>query len=176
MSDIKGVVPPQNVSAEESLLGSILIEEKILIDIVDIIRPSDFYDPRHKIIYQSVLDLYNKNKPVDLLTVINHLTDKGQIDSVGGPGYISQITSIIPTAAHAQNYAEIVKEKSTRRHLIGAGENIVRLAGDEEADREVPELLELAESEIFKVSQAGQNNDQLVSLESILASSFDRIE
>jgi replicative DNA helicase len=176
MSSIKGVVPPQNVSAEESLLGSILIEEKILIDIVDIIRPSDFYDPRHKIIYQGVLDLYNKNKPIDLLTIVNYLTDKGQIDSVGGPGYISQITSIIPTAAHAQNYAEIVKEKSTRRHLISAGEDIVRLATDEESDREVPELLELAEAQIFKVSQQDKSNDNLVSLESILASSFDRIE
>lgn len=176
MSNTNGVVPPQNVSAEESLLGSILIEEKILIDIVDIIRPSDFYDPRHKIIYQAVLDLYNKNKPVDLLTITNHLTDKGQIDAVGGPGYISQITSIIPTAAHAENYAEIVREKSTRRHLINAGEDIVRLANDEEADREVPELLELAEAEIFKVSQQDKGSDNLVSLESILANSFDRIE
>jgi replicative DNA helicase len=176
VSNTNGVVPPQNVSAEESLLGSILIEEKILIDIVDIIRPSDFYDPRHKIIYQAVLDLYNKNKPVDLLTITNHLTDKGQIDAVGGPGYISQITSIIPTAAHAENYAEIVREKSTRRHLINAGEDIVRLANDEEADREVPELLELAEAEIFKVSQQDKGSDNLVSLESILANSFDRIE
>ena len=178
MSDERtvGVVPPQNVEAEEFLLGSILTEEKILVDIIDAIHPDDFYDPRHRILYQGILDLYNKNKPVDLLTITNILRDKGQLEAVGGASYVSRITSIIPTAAHAETYAEIVREKSTRRHLIGAGEKIVKLAHDETAEREVAELLELAEAEIYQVSQAGQGNNELVSLESILASSFDRIE
>ena len=79
MSDERtvGVVPPQNVEAEEFLLGSILTEEKILVDIIDAIHPDDFYDPRHRILYQGILDLYNKNKPVDLLTITNILRDKG---------------------------------------------------------------------------------------------------
>ena len=160
MSDERtvGVVPPQNVEAEEFLLGSILTEEKILVDIIDAIHPDDFYDPRHRILYQGILDLYNKNKPVDLLTITNILRDKGQLEAVGGASYVSRITSIIPTAAHAETYAEIVREKSTRRHLIGAGEKIVKLAHDETAEREVAELLELAEAEIYQVSQAGQGN------------------
>lgn len=171
-----GVTPPQNIDAEESLIGSVLIEEKILVDIIDLVKPDDFYDPRNRIIFQTVVDLYSKNKQVDLLTVTNALTDKGQLEAVGGASRISDITAIIPTAAHASTYAEIVKEKAARRNLISAGEQIVKLGYEEEADHETGELLELAEAEVYKVSQSGGRSDELVSLESILASSFDRIE
>ena len=110
------------------------------------------------------------------MQITNILRDKGQLEAVGGASYVSRITRITPTAAHAETYAENVREKSTRRHLIGAGEKIVKLAHDETAEREVAELLELAEAEIYQVSQAGQGNNELVSLASLLARSFDRIE
>jgi replicative DNA helicase len=168
-----GKVPPQNVDAEMSLLGAILIDEETLADISEHVKPRDFYDKRHGIIFDAIMRLYEKNKPVDLLTLTDELKRKSELDEIGGSAYLTELTNYVPTAAHAESYAEIVAQKAVRRRLIKASGDISELGYDEATSTQ--ELLQQAEAELFAVSDQSLKQD-LVSLESILTESFDRIE
>ena len=168
-----GKVPPQNVDAEMSLLGAVLIDEEVLADITEHVKPKDFYDKRHGIIYDAIMRLYEKNKPVDLLTLTDELKRKKEIDEVGGSAYLTELTNYVPTAAHAESYAEIVAQKAVRRRLIKASGEISELGYDEATTTQ--ELLQQAEAELFAVSDQSLKQD-LTSLESILTDSFDRLE
>lgn len=168
-----GKIPPQNVDAEMSLLGAVLIDEETLADITEHVKPHDFYDRRHGIIFDAVMRLFEKNKPVDLLTLTDELKRKGELDEVGGSAYLTELTNYVPTAAHAESYAEIVAQKAVRRRLIKASGEISELSYDEASSTQ--ELLQQAEAELFAVSDQSLKQD-LVSLESILTDSFDRIE
>lgn len=168
-----GKVPPQNVDAEMSLLGAILIDEETLADISEHVKPKDFYDKRHAIIYDAVMRLYEKNKPVDLLTLTDELKRKKELEEIGGSAYLTELTNYVPTAAHAESYAEIVAQKAVRRRLIKASGEISELGYDENTTTQ--ELLQQAEAELFSVSDQSLKQD-LVSLESILTDSFDRME
>ena len=166
-------VPPQNLDAEKSLLGAILINEDVLADTTEFVKPQDFYDPKHGLIYESVLSLFEKHRPVDLLTLTDELKKFNHLDEIGGSSYLTELTNYVPTAANASAYAEMVAQKAIRRRLIKAGGEIVEAAYDEETDTE--ELLGQAESELFSVSDQSLKQD-LSSIESILEESFDRIE
>ncbi len=168
-----GKLPPQNLDAEISLLGAILIDEEILADVSDKVKAEDFYDKRHKSMFAAILRLFEAHKPVDLLTLTEELKKKGELDLVGGPGYISELTNSVPTAAHAESYADIVRQKALRRRLIKASSEIAEMGFEE--DTEVQELLEKAEAELFSVSGTNLKQD-LVSLEQILNESFDRLD
>lgn len=168
-----GKVPPQNVDAEMSLLGAVLIDEEVLADVTEHVKPKDFYDKRHGIIFDAIMRLYEKNKPVDLLTLTDELRRKKEIDEVGGSAYLTELTNYVPTSAHAESYAEIVAQKAVRRRLIKASGEISELGYDEETTTQ--ELLQQAEAELFAVSDQSLNQD-LTSLESILTDSFDRLE
>jgi replicative DNA helicase len=168
-----GKVPPQNVDAEMSLLGAVLIDEEVLADISEHVKPRDFYDKRHGVIYDAIMRLYEKNKPVDLLTLTDELKRKSELDEIGGSAYLTELTNYVPTAAHAESYAEIVAQKAVRRRLIKASGEISELGYDESTTTQ--ELLQQAEAELFTVSDQSLKQD-LVSLESILTESFDRIE
>lgn len=168
-----GKIPPQNVDAEMSLLGAVLIDEETLADITEHVKPHDFYDKRHAVIYDAILRLYEKNKPVDLLTLTDELKRKKELDEIGGSAYLTELTNYVPTAAHAESYAEIVAQKAVRRRLIKASGEISELGYDEQTSTQ--ELLQQAEAELFSVSDQSLKQD-LVSLESILTDSFDRIE
>ncbi|MFZ1250488.1 MAG: replicative DNA helicase [Candidatus Microsaccharimonas sp.] len=168
-----GKVPPQNVDAEMSLLGAILIDEETLADITEHVKPKDFYDKRHAIIFDAIMRLYEKNKPVDLLTLTDELKRKKEIDEIGGSAYLTELTNYVPTAAHAESYAEIVAQKAVRRRLIKASGEISELGYDENTTTQ--ELLQQAEAELFSVSDQSLKQD-LTSLESILTESFDRLE
>lgn len=166
-------VPPQNVDAEMSLLGAVLIDEETLADISEHVTAKDFYDKRHAAIYDAMMRLYEKHKPVDLLTLTDELKRKKQLDEVGGSAYLTELTNYVPTAAHAEAYAELVAQKAVRRRLIKASGDIAEMGYDENHSTE--ELLEKAEAELFSVSDLTLKQD-LISLESILAESFDRME
>lgn len=166
-------IPPQNTDAEASLLGSILIDPEALGRIADKINADDFYDNRHKIIYESTISLYNAHKPVDLLTLSNDLEGKKKLTEAGGSSYLTELTNTVPTSAHIEQYAEIVTQKSTRRKIISAAADITTLSFDE--DGEASELLSKAEAAIFNVSQ-DNTKQELSSLESILSESFDRLD
>lgn len=168
-----GKVPPQSLPAETSLLGAVLIDPEVLADISDKLKPGDFYDKRHTSIFKAMSRLFEQHKPVDLLTLTEELKKRDTLDSIGGPGYLTELTNTVPTAAHAESYAEIIVEKAMRRRLIHVSSEIAQMGFDEENN--VQELLEKAEGELFSVSDANLRND-LVSLEQILNESFDRLD
>jgi len=168
-----GKIPPQNVDAEKSLLGAVLIDEETLADISEHVTVKDFYEKRHSIIYGGMMRLYEKHKPVDLLTLTDELKRKNEIDIVGGSAYLTELTNYVPTSAHAEAYAELVAQKAVRRRLIKASSEISELGYNE--DTTTQELLEKAEAELFSVSDQSLKQD-LVSIESILTESFDRME
>ncbi|OYX43467.1 replicative DNA helicase [Candidatus Saccharibacteria bacterium 32-49-12] len=168
-----GKIPPQNLDAEMSLLGAVLIDEEVMADISDHVRSEDFYDKRHGIIYSAMMRLYEKHKPVDLLTLTDEIKRKNELDEIGGSAYLTDLTNYVPTAAHAEAYAELVSQKAVRRRLIKASADISELSFDEEYTTQ--ELLEKAEAELFSVSDQSLKQD-LVSMESILTESFDRME
>ena len=166
-------VPPQSLDAEMSLLGAALIDEEVLTDAYEYVSAKDFYDKRHATIFDAMTRLYEHHKPVDLLTLTDELKKKDELEVIGGMAYLTELTNYVPTAAHATAYAEIVANKAMRRRLIKASADISELGYDEETD--VQELLEKAETELFSVSDQSLKQD-LISLESILNESFDRIE
>lgn len=166
-------IPPQNLDAEMSLIGAILIDEDVLADVAEIVKAGDFYDKRHQMVFASMINLFEHHKPVDLLTLTDELKKKGHIDDTGGPAYLTELTNYVPTAAHASTYADMVAQKAVRRRLIKASADITELGYKEE--HSVQELLEQAEKELFSVSDQSLKQD-LVSVESILLENFDRLE
>lgn len=168
-----GKLPPQNLDAEKSLLGAVLIDEEVLADVTEHVRPGDFYDKNHGLIFAGMVRLFEKHKPVDLLTLTDELKRKDELELIGGSAYLTELTNYVPTAAHAEAYAEMVAQKAVRRRLIKASGDITELGYDESTSTQ--ELLEKAEAELFSVSDQSLKQD-LVSLESILTDSFDRIE
>ncbi|HMS23544.1 MAG TPA: replicative DNA helicase [Candidatus Saccharibacteria bacterium] len=166
-------IPPQNTDAEASLLGAILIDSDAIVKIADQLSPDDFYDDKHKIIFENVKILYDKHSPIDVLTLTNQLRAHNVLDSVGGSSYLSELTNYVPTAAHVEQYSEIVSQKALRRRLIQNSQNIVNLGYDE--TKNLQELIEQSEKELFETSHryVGQN---VVSLEEILSESFDRLD
>ena len=165
--------PPQNTEAEASLLGAILIDADAIVRVADALTAQDFYEEKHRRIYEAIIKLYEKHRPIDALTLSNQLKDDGFIEVVGGATYITEIANYVPTAAHAEHYADIIKQKSMRRRLIKAAQDTVDLGYDE--SKTIQEVIETAESDLFNVSQQHVKQD-IQSIENILADSFERLD
>lgn len=172
-TSIEAKIPPQNLDAEMSLLGAVLINEEVLADVTEFVKERDFYDKRHAMIFAAMVRLYERHKPVDLLTVTDEIKKKDELTEIGGTAYLTELTNYVPTAANAATYAEMVASKAVRRRLIKASGEIAEFGYDEEFDTQ--ELLQKAESELFAVSDESLKQD-LVSMETILTESFDRLE
>lgn len=155
------------------MLGAILIDTDAIVKIADRISPDDFYDQRHARIYEAMRSLYEKRTPIDVLTLADNLKGTGFLDMIGGPAYLTELTNFVPTAAHVEQYADIVAQKSLRRRLIAASADMAELGQDE--SKALPELIEEAESRFFEVSQQHVKQN-IVSLESVLAESFERLD
>lgn len=166
-------IPPQNLDAEMSMLGAVLIDEDVLANITDKIKAIDFYDKRHESIFAAMIRLYERHQPVDLLTLSDELKRRDELELIGGSAYLTELTNYVPTAAHAEAYAELVAQKAVRRRLIKASGAVAEIAYDEE--KSIQELLGTAEAELFSVSDTSLKQD-LTSLETILTDSFDRME
>ncbi|MFA5004016.1 MAG: replicative DNA helicase [Candidatus Saccharimonadales bacterium] len=164
---------PQNTDAEASLLGAILIDSDAVVKIADTINPTDFFDPKHARIYEAIQALYEKRSPIDVLTLADQLKGSGFLEMVGGNGYLAELTNYVPTAAHVEQYADIVAQKALRRRLISASEDMAELGKDE--SKALKELIEEAESRLFAVSQQ-HVRQSVVSLEDVLAESFERLD
>lgn len=164
---------PQNTEAEASLLGALLIDSDAIVKIADNIAPLDFYEKRHQRIYEAILQLYESHEAIDVLTLADKLKNNSYLEIVGGPAYLTELTNFVPTAAHVEQYADIVAQKAMRRRLINASKEIIDLGYDE--SRKLRELIEEAEVRLFEVSQQHIKQD-IVSLETILAESFDRLD
>lgn len=167
------VVPPQNVDAEASLLGAILIDTDALVKIADKIDALDFYDERHQYIYEAIVQLFDKHSPIDVLTLSNQMKGSDTLESIGGSSYLAELTNFVPTAAHVEQYAEIVAQKALRRRLIKAAQDITTLGFNE--TNNLQELIEEAETRLFDVSQKHIQQD-VTSLETILSESFERLD
>lgn len=166
-------IPPQSIEAESSLLGSILLDKDAMLKIADIVQAEDFYKNSNAQIYEAVVELYQKNDPIDLLTVSNRLAERGQLESAGGYSYLVSLTNSVPTSSHAAHYAHIIHKKATRRRLLGAAQEIGRLGYDEEEELET--LLDQAQRQLFGVSQ-NYMKQTFTPIRGVLADAFDRID
>lgn len=157
-----------------SFLGSILIDKEAMMKVADMVKTDDFYKDAHVKIFDAILELYEKNEPVDLLTLSNRLEEKGQLESVGGRAYLAALTNTVPTSSNIVHYAGIVHRKATRRRLLSASNEIIRLSYQEEVD-DLETLLDQAQQHLFGVSQI-YFKQSFTPIRSILADTFDRID
>jgi len=171
--DKKSVVPPHDLEAEEALIGAILVDSSSMDKISDIVKADDFYSSINKIIFQAISELYGEGYPVDLLTVKNKLEKTGNLERIGGAAGISRFVTSIPSIASAVTYAKIVREKSIARKLIETSKEIVDHALSGEKD--ITELLDLAESKVFSISERGISHN-FVSISESLEEAFERID
>jgi len=167
------LVPPQNVDVEKSLLGSLLLDKDAIIKVADILAPNDFYEERHGIIFGAMLALYEKMRPVDVVTVANALKDKKQLEAVGGASYLTNLAGNLPSTASVVRYAEIIKEKATLRSLIAAGSDIAAFGRAEGKDIDI--LLDEAEQRLFSVARKYLRGG-FVSVRDVLDEAFERID
>jgi replicative DNA helicase len=145
------------VEAEQSVLGSILLDKEAMISVSETLVPEDFYKEAHKVIYESMLKLYNSQSEIDLITLTDELRDQGYLDDIGGIAYITSLSTVVPTTSNIKYYVNIVKEKSISRQLISAANDIINLGYDGSA--KVEYVLENAEKKIFDISQERATND-----------------
>lgn len=164
---------PQNLEAEKSLLGAILISEESLPDVTEFLRPDDFYDERHSHIFGAMWNLYERRRSVDLVTVRNELKAKKLTEKAGGSAYLSELSNYVPTAAHAVDYAKIIHETATRRRLINAAARITETAYNESDD--ITATLSESEKFLYDVSDNNIHTDA-ISISDLLSESFDRLE
>ncbi|MDO8499602.1 MAG: replicative DNA helicase [bacterium] len=166
-------IPPQSLEAEMSLLGSILLDKDTMLKIADIVIAGDFYKDSHAKIFDSMMDLYADNEPIDLLTLTNRLEEKKILETVGGRAYLASLTNIVPTASNAVNYADIVHRKAVRRRMLTASQEISRLGYAENDDLET--ILDEAQQHLFGVSQK-YFRQAFTPIRGILTDAFDRID
>jgi replicative DNA helicase len=170
-----GRQPPQDLAAEQSVLGGMLLSKDAIADVLEKLRPGDFYRPAHQSVYDAVLDLYGRGEPADAVTVAAELDRRGMLRRVGGAPYLHTLISMVPTAANAGYYAEIVAEKALLRRLVEAGTRVVQYgyAGAEGAD--VAEVVDRAQAEIYDVTDRRLSED-FVPLEDLLQPTMDEID
>jgi replicative DNA helicase len=166
-------IPPQNIEAEMSVLGSLMLDKNAIIKIADLVHPDDFYKDANKLVYETMLDLYEDREPIDVLSLSNKLEEKKQLEIVGGASYLTELVNTVPSASNVIHYAKVVQKKSLLRKLIGAAAEILELGYDEAED--VEKVLDEAEQKLFQVSQKYVKAD-FVPLKTYLESAFNRID
>ncbi|HHE76779.1 MAG TPA: replicative DNA helicase [Candidatus Parcubacteria bacterium] len=166
-------LPPQSVEAEKSLLGALMLDKNAIIKVVDFLQPRDFYKKTHQEIYQAILDLFERNEPIDLLSVSTRLKEKNSLEAIGGNGFLTELINMVPTAAHVSNYAKIVQRKRILRDLIEAGQEINVMGHNEEEDINI--LLDKAEQRIFRITQKGLTQN-FFPIKDGLGEAFERLE
>jgi replicative DNA helicase len=166
-------IPPQNIEAEMSVLGSLMLDKDAIIQVADIVRIGDFYKDDHNRIYEAILKLYEDNEPIDVLSLANRLEETSLLEKVGGSSYLASLVNTVPSATNVVHYAKVVQKKALLRRLIGAASEIVEMGFDESED--VQKVLDEAEQKLFAVSQKYIKQD-FVPIKSILESAFNRID
>jgi replicative DNA helicase len=167
--------PPQDLTAEQSVLGGMMLSKDAIADVVEVLRPGDFYRPAHQAVYDCVLDLYGRGEPADAVTVSAELERRGELSRVGGAPYLHTLIATVPTAANAAYYAEIVAEKAILRRLVEAGTRIVQLGYHGDQGAEVNDVVDRAQSSIYEVTERRMSEDY-VALEELLQPTMDEID
>ena len=165
--------PPQDLIAEQSVLGGMLLSKDAIADVIEIIRDRDFYRPAHELIYDAIIDLYGRGEPADAVTVSAELSKRGDIARAGGAPYLHTLISSVPTAANAGYYAKIVREHAIMRRLVEAGTKIVQLGYTSEG--EVDDMVDQAQAEVYAVTERRSSEDY-VQLSTLLPQALDEIE
>ncbi len=166
-------LPPQNIEAEMSLLGSLMLDKEAIVKVGDFLEPRDFYKDKHQVIFETMRELFEKGEPIDLLSVSSRLKEKEKLQEVGGNGYLTELINIVPTAAHVLNYAKIVQNKRILRDLIFASFEIGQMGYNQTEDPEV--LVDQAEARIFSIAQKSLSRNFLHVKEG-LEEAFERID
>jgi replicative DNA helicase len=169
--DIK--IPPHSIEAEESVLGALLIDQDTIFNIAPILEPSHFYQPDHQKIYEAILSLYEEREPIDLVTVAEALKKTKSLKKIGGQTYLTSLIEKVPTSAHAEHYAKIIRDMAVRRELITSASGLVEMAFDESL--ETGKLLDKGEQFIFSLSQRHIARN-FIHIKDALAESFDRLD
>src|SRR5947209_3649068 len=169
--------PPQDVVAEQCVLGAMLLSKDAIADVVEVLKPADFYRPAHQTVYDSVLDLYGRGEPADPVTIAAELTRDGTLAKVGGAPYLHTLIASVPTAANAAYYAEIVRERAILRRLVEAGTKIVQLGYGAASGMggEVDDVVGRAQQAVYEVTERRTSEDY-IRLEDVLQQAFDEIE
>lgn len=166
-------LPPQNIEAEQSVLGCLMLDKNAIIRVADILKSGDFYRQAHNAIFETMLGLYEKGEPIDFLSLTNRLSETKLLDDIGGPAYLTDLVNTVPTAAHILHYAKIVQRKKILRDLIEAAQHISELGFSEE--QEIEHILDEAEQKIFRISQKSLSQD-FIPVKSALEEAYERIE
>ncbi|MGW5051209.1 replicative DNA helicase [Actinokineospora sp. NPDC004072] len=167
--------PPQDLAAEQSVLGGMMLSKDAIADVVEALRPGDFYRPAHQAIYDCILDLYGRGEPADPIMVSAELERRGELRRVGGAPYLHTLIATVPTAANAGYYAEIVAEKAILRRLVEAGTRIVQLGYQGAEGADVTEIVDRAQASIYEVTERSMSEDY-VALEELLQPTMDEID
>ena len=175
MKQVAGIekLPPQNLEAEESFLGSILIDKDAIIRVVDKVSDKDFYKEAHRTIFETMKELYNRQEPIDILSLSNRLSEKDLLEKIGGRTFLAHLSNVTATSSHANHYASIIQRKATLRRLLTAASEITQL-GYQEGD-DIDELIDKAERKLFSVSQK-YRKDAFTPVDQLLTDAFERID
>ncbi len=167
-------LPPQDINAEQSVIGSMLLSKDAIADCVEGLRGQDFYRPNHELIYEAILDLYSRGEPADTITVADELTKRGDLQRVGGQAYIHELVQSVPTSANAGYYAEIVAERAVLRRLVEAGTRIVQM-GYAQGEGDIEDVVNRAQAAVYDVTDKRGGEDYVV-LADLIAPTLDEIE
>ncbi|HEX9805133.1 MAG TPA: replicative DNA helicase [Candidatus Dojkabacteria bacterium] len=166
-------LPPQNLDAERSVLGSILIDSDSIINILEFLKSEDFYDSKNGIVYEACVKLYEKGTPIDILTLTDSLKKSKNLQKIGGASYLSELVSMVPTSANIEDYGKIIKENSIRRQLIRLGAKMGDLAFKE--DQEMQDIMDEAETRLFAITEDSVQKD-FVHVAQLLEETYERAE
>jgi replicative DNA helicase len=169
----EGKVPPSSLEAERSVLGAILIDKNAIVEVAGFLRPGHFYEERHGDIFAAMLSLYEERRPIDLLTLAEKLKAQKKYADVGSSSYLSELTTVVPTSAHVEEYGRIIRELCAKRELISVSAAVTEMSFD--SGKKLQDVLDSAESKIFGISQENLERN-FVSMKEILAQSFDRLD
>ncbi|MGY6561790.1 MAG: replicative DNA helicase [Luteibaculaceae bacterium] len=168
-----GKLPPQALDLEEAVLGALMIDKDAINEAIDILKPEAFYKDAHQKIFAAILELFQKSEPIDILTITNLLRKKAELEFVGGPYYISQLTNRVASAANIQYHARIIAQKHIQRELISSSAEIIKMAYDETTD--VFDLLDKAESSLFQIAQ-GNLKKSYATMSDLIKQAIDDLE
>jgi replicative DNA helicase len=166
-------LPPQSIEAEQSLLGSLLLDKNAIVKVADFLRPQDFYKGTHQDIYLAAQELFERGEPIDLLSLSNRIKEKGRLEEIGGNSYLTELINSVPTASHVLSYAKIIQQKRILRDLIDASHEIGVLGYQETEDPDI--LLDKAEKRIFSIAQKSLTQ-KFLPVKTALEEAFERID
>lgn len=168
-----GKIPPQDIEAEQAVIGSMLTDSDAVYSAIESLKPEDFYREDNKLIYEAILNVYSKAEPIDIITLKAELASMGKLDAVGGLEYIAELPDKVPTTANVDRYIKIVEEKSMLRNLIKTANEIISMGYDQTED--VSDVMDVAEQKIFDVMQK-KNSTGYTSIKDVLVESFTKLE